>query len=126
SRGVLCRADAARHVPVGTEERRARLLPERVRQAGLGGVRDHPARARSGPPPGVPVQGRAALNVGRLAARMGAGFLIALVVLVLWQNVLEALGNRGRSRGQMIDAGGHRVRMIISGTEHAGPTEILE
>ena len=45
---------------------------------------------------------------------------------MLWQNVLDALGNRARVRGRMVDAGGHRLHMIVSGAEHAGPTVILE
>lgn len=64
--------------------------------------------------------------MGRLPSRLGLAFLIAVVALVLWQNVLEALGNRAHVRGRMIDAGGHRVRMIISGTGQAGPAVILE
>jgi len=55
-----------------------------------------------------------------------ATFLGALLALVLWQGVLEALGNRDPVRGQMADAGGHRVRMIVSGTSGPGPTVILE
>ena len=57
---------------------------------------------------------------------LGVTLLVALAALVLWQNVLEALGNRSHVRGQMIDAGGHRVRMIASGAGHDGPTVILE
>ena len=53
-------------------------------------------------------------------------FLVTLLALVLWQNVLEALANRDRVRGQMVDAGGHRVRMIVTGTSNPGPTVILE
>src|SRR5215831_19165922 len=52
--------------------------------------------------------------------------LVALSVLLLWQNVLEALGNRSPVRGRMVDAGGHQVRMIVTGTENAGPTVLLE
>ena len=32
-------------------------------------------------------------------------FLVTLLALVLWQNVLEALANRDRVRGQTVDAG---------------------
>jgi pimeloyl-ACP methyl ester carboxylesterase len=59
-------------------------------------------------------------------SRLAMAVLIALAVLVLWQNVLEAIGNRARTRGRMIDAGGHRLRMIVSGTDRPGPTVILE
>lgn len=65
----------------------------------------------------------------RFFRTLGVALLIALAALVLWQNVLEALGNRSHVRGRMIDAGGHRVRMLVSGTEHDGPhgpTVILE
>ena len=57
---------------------------------------------------------------------LAVALLIALIALVLWQTVLEALGNRADARGQRVDAGGHRVRMIVSGTGHPGPTVILE
>ena len=53
-------------------------------------------------------------------------FLVTLLALVLWQNVLEALANSDRVRGQTVDAGGHRVRMIVTGTSNPGPTVILE
>lgn len=57
---------------------------------------------------------------------LGLALLIALAALVLWQNVLAALESRARVRGRMVDAGGHRVRMIVSGTDRAGPTVLLE
>ena len=55
-----------------------------------------------------------------------AALLIALLALALWQNVLEALAGRDPARGRMVDAGGHRVRMIVTGTGNPGPTVILE
>ena len=58
--------------------------------------------------------------------RLAAACLVALVALVLWQNVLEALADRDRVRGQMVDAGGHRLRMLVSGAGNPGPTVILE
>jgi len=64
--------------------------------------------------------------VNRLAVRLGSALLIVLVALVLWQNLLVVLGARAPVRGAMVDAGGHRVRMIVSGTEHEGPAVILE
>ena len=62
----------------------------------------------------------------RLAAALGIMLLIAVVALVLWQNLLGAMESRTPVRGAMVDAGGHRVRMIISGTDHPGPAVILE
>lgn len=64
--------------------------------------------------------------MGRLLLKLGAAFLIALLALMLGQSVLEALASRAPLRGTMVDAGGHRVRMIVSGPEHQGPTVILE
>jgi pimeloyl-ACP methyl ester carboxylesterase len=58
--------------------------------------------------------------------RLAAACLVALLALVLWQSVLEALANRDPVRGQIVDAGGHRVRMIVSGAGNPGPTVILE
>ena len=58
--------------------------------------------------------------------RFAVGALAVLLALLFWQGVLEALGNHDPVRGQMVDAGGHRVRMIVSGTEEPGPTVILE
>src|ERR1044072_2013734 len=66
------------------------------------------------------------LPAARFFRILGVTLLIALAALVLWQNVLEALENRSHVRGRMVDAGGHRVRMIVSGTGHDGPTVILE
>jgi len=63
---------------------------------------------------------------GRSLRTLGIAFLIAFIALVLWQNVLEAVGSRAHVRGRMIDAGGYRVRMIVSGTERPGPAVILE
>jgi len=69
----------------------------------------------------------------RLPAARATGFrtpviviVLALAALILWLNALDALGKGGRVRGQMVDAGGHRLRMIVSGTGHPGPTVILE
>src|SRR5262245_15192603 len=64
-------------------------------------------------------------NSGRPLARVGVAFLMSLIAVVLWQNVLETIDNP-ELRGRMIDAGGRRVRMIVSGAEHPGPAVILE
>jgi len=62
----------------------------------------------------------------RKTATLGIALLVASVVLLLSQLLLDAAGNRGAVRGRMVDAGGHRVRMIVSGTDQPGPTVILE
>jgi pimeloyl-ACP methyl ester carboxylesterase len=62
----------------------------------------------------------------RLAAVLGTSLLLAVLALVLWQNLLGVLESRSPVRGAMVDAGGHLVRMIITGTEHEGPAVILE
>jgi pimeloyl-ACP methyl ester carboxylesterase len=58
--------------------------------------------------------------------RLAVGVLAVLLILVLSQSVLDALGSRDPVRGLMVDAGGHRVRMIVSGKENPGPVVILE
>ena len=58
--------------------------------------------------------------------RFTATVIAALIALVLWQSVLEALDGRDPVRGQMVDAGDHRLRMIVSGSANPGPTVILE
>jgi pimeloyl-ACP methyl ester carboxylesterase len=58
--------------------------------------------------------------------RIALILLVALVALLLSQSALESLGNRAPMRGRLIDAGGHRVRMIATGTGQPGPTVILE
>jgi pimeloyl-ACP methyl ester carboxylesterase len=52
--------------------------------------------------------------------------VVVVIGLFVWQSVLEALDARGPTRGRRVDAGGHRVRMIVSGTTQSGPTVILE
>ncbi|HTO92140.1 MAG TPA: alpha/beta hydrolase [Candidatus Sulfotelmatobacter sp.] len=61
----------------------------------------------------------------RVAARIGIAILLVVLALLLWQNVLEGVERREPVRGRMVDAGGHRLRMIVSGPDR-GPTVILE
>lgn len=58
--------------------------------------------------------------------RLAVSVLVVLLALLLGQSALEALGSRAPVRGEMVDAGGHRVRMIVSGGANPGPAVILE
>ncbi len=62
----------------------------------------------------------------RRAAHLGVGLVLAVLALTLAESQLESTEPRDPIRGRRVDAGGPRVRMIVSGAEHAGPTVILE
>ncbi len=63
----------------------------------------------------------------RRLARLALALLLVAAAAALVERVLETLDTRAHpTRGVLVDAGGHRLRLLTSGAGRPGPTVLLE